>query len=185
MHELPIWRIRKAGPTDAEALSLVGSATFLETFAGVIDGAAIMAHCTRLHSPDYYREHMAQGTRAWIAEVEPGYAPVGYAMTCAPELDLAQPGDVELRRIYLLPRFRGSILASALMRAVIGASGGYERLLLGVKQDNNRALAFYAKHGFERIGTRRFDIGGKTYDDFVLARPLRAAADTLISREQA
>ena len=46
------------------------------------------------------------------------------------------------------------------------------RLLLGVKDDNHRAISFYAKHRFETVGTRRFDVGGKTYDDFVLARTL-------------
>jgi diamine N-acetyltransferase len=78
----------------------------------------------------------------------------------------------ELKRIYLLSRFQGSTIASALMQAVVAHAQGARRLLLGVKDDNHRALSFYAKHGFETIGTRRFDVGGRTYDDFVLARPL-------------
>ncbi len=60
----------------------------------------------------------------------------------------------------------------AVTAAAKGAAQGAGRLLLGVKYDNHRALSFYAKNGFETIGTRRFDVGGKTYDDFVLARAL-------------
>jgi ribosomal protein S18 acetylase RimI-like enzyme len=172
MDRLPIWRIRPAGPEDAEALALVGGATFLETFAGVIDGAGLVAHCTRQHAPESYRAYFAGGANAWLAEIEPGGAPVGYALLCAPEIEHAQPGDVELKRIYLLSRFQGSTIASALMQAVVAHAQGARRLLLGVKDDNHRALSFYAKHGFETIGTRRFDVGGRTYDDFVLARPL-------------
>ena len=46
------------------------------------------------------------------------------------------------------------------------------RLLLGVKDDNHRAIAFYTKQGFRQIATRRFDVGGTLYDDVVLARDL-------------
>ena len=44
-----------------------------------------------------------------------------------------------------------------------------ERLVLGVKNDNHRAIGFYTKQGFRQIGTRRFDVGGTLYDDVVLA----------------
>lgn len=169
MDSLPIWRLRPAGPDDADALALVGAATFLESFAGLIDGAGLVAHCTQAHSAEAYRAYFAGGAKAWLAEIEPGGAPVGYALSCEPEIDHAEAGDIELKRIYLLSRFQGSVISSALMQAVIADARGRSRLLLGVKDDNHRALSFYAKHGFETIGTRRFDVGGKTYDDFVLA----------------
>ncbi|MCJ2187025.1 GNAT family N-acetyltransferase [Novosphingobium beihaiensis] len=172
MEATPIWRIRSAGPDDADALALISGATFLESFAGVVDGGAIVSHCGRELSAGTYRALFEKGARAWLAEVEPGHAPIGYALLCAPELDQAQPGDLELKRIYVLERFHGTVIGSALMRRVCEAAQGAARLLLGVKQDNNRALAFYRKHGFETIGTRSFVVGGKTYDDFVLARPL-------------
>lgn len=172
MDSLPIWRLRPARPDDADALALVGAATFLESFAGLIDGAGLVAHCAKQHSADAYRAYFAKGAKAWLAEIEPGGAPVGYALLCEPEIEHAQPGDIELKRIYLLSRFQGSPIASSLMQAVIAEAAGATRLLLGVKDDNHRAFSFYAKHGFETIGTRCFDVGGKTYDDFVLARPL-------------
>ncbi|MGH6743781.1 acetyltransferase (GNAT) family protein [Novosphingobium sp. PhB57] len=170
MTEFPIWRIRPAGADDADALSLVAAATFLESFAGLVDGAGIVAHCLKQHSAENYRKYLANGARAWLAEVEPGHAPVGYALLCRPELELAGEGDLELKRIYLFSRFQGSMMAGTMMRIVREAAAtSHSRLLLGVKNDNHRALAFYAKHGFETIGTRTFDVGGKTYDDFVLA----------------
>jgi ribosomal protein S18 acetylase RimI-like enzyme len=50
---------------------------------------------------------------------------------------------------------------------------GHARLLLGVKADNARAIAFYEKQRFRLIDTRRFDVGGTLYDDVVLARDLQ------------
>ena len=169
------WHIRTAEPADAGALALVGAATFLESFAGVVDGAGIVTHCAHQHSAQTYQAYLAKGAKAWLAEVEPGGAPVGYALLCQPELEQAQPGDIELKRIYLFSRFQGSGIARGLMDAVKAASSGHSRLLLGVKDDNHRALAYYRKHGFETIGTRRFDVGGNTYDDFVLACALAPA----------
>jgi Acetyltransferases len=175
METFPIWRIRSASAADADALALVGAATFLETFAGMVDGGALVAHCVRAHSADAYRAYLDKGAKAWLAEIEPGHAPVGYALTGEPELEQAGPCDLELKRIYMLARYQGSPIASSLMRTACESAAGHERLLLGVKDDNHRAIAFYRKHGFEIIGTRRFDVGGKVYDDLVLALQLAAA----------
>lgn len=174
MTNMPIWRIRKATVDDAQTLSLIGAATFLDAFAGVINGQGLLAHCQHAHSAETYRHYLESGASAWIAEVEPGDAPVGYALICKPELDQAIEGDIELKRIYVLSRFQGSVISSVLMRHVLetAQAAGYKRLLLGVKNDNHRALGFYAKNGFETIGSRSFDVGGTIYDDFVLARPL-------------
>lgn len=168
------WRVREAGADDAAALALVGGATFLETFAGILAGDAIVAHCGRQHTAEAYRALLAKGARAWLAELDPSNAPIGFALLTAPDLPGAQPGDIELKRIYALSRFHGGGMGRALMTAVLAATAGFERLLLGVYAGNDRAIAFYRKHGFEPIGERRFDVGGTLYDDLVLAKPLAA-----------
>ncbi|PNQ77665.1 GNAT family N-acetyltransferase [Erythrobacter sp. SAORIC-644] len=162
--------IREAGAADAGRLSLVADATFLETFAGMISGEALVAHCERAHAPDYLRQLLAAGAKAWLAELDA--APIGYALVNRPELDAAEPGDIELKKIYLLSRFHGSGIAGRLFEAALAGAAGHDRLLLGVKQDNERAIGFYRKQGFEQIATRRFDVGGTFYDDVVLARAL-------------
>lgn len=162
--------IREAAVDDLGRLSLVASATFLESFAGKISGDALVAHCEKAHGPEYFRVMLASGARAWLAEID--NAPVGYAMLTEPELDAARTGDIELKKIYLLSRFHGSGIARQLFDAALAGARGRKRLLLGVKEDNHRALAFYAKQGFEQIATRRYDVGGTLYDDVVLAREL-------------
>ena len=162
--------IREAGAADAGRLSLVADATFLETFAGMISGEALVAHCAAKHAPDHLAGLLAKGARAWLAEID--RAPIGYALLTRPELDAAQDGDIELKKIYLLSHFHGSGIAAALFDAVLCGAQSHRRLLLGVKDDNHRAIAFYTKQGFRQIATRRFDVGGTLYDDVVLARDL-------------
>ena len=162
--------IREAGVEDAARLSLVSNATFLETFAGMIDGEALVAHCDKHHEAAYLATLLESGARAWLAET--AGAPVGYALLNQPELEAAREGDIELKKIYVLSRFHGSGIAKQLFDTVLQAAAGNDRLLLGVKNDNHRAIGFYRKHGFTQIATRRFDVGGKLYDDVVLARDL-------------
>lgn len=166
--------IRPAGAADVPRLALIGAASFLETFAGVIDGDALMEHCRAQHSEEAYKSYLARGAHAWLAET--AGAPIGYALLTEPELDAARDGDRELKRIYFLSRFHGIGAGTSLLDAAVAAAAGCKRLLLGVKDDNARAIAFYRKHGFVQIATRRFDVGGALYDDVVLARPMREMA---------
>ena len=158
-------------------LSLVGGASFLEAFADVLDTADILAHVHQNHSPAAYAAYLAEpANRTWVAEVEPGKAPVGYTVCTAPDLPL--PGltaaDYELRRIYLLHRFQGTGLGRALMdRAIQNATErGYRRLLLGVYGENHAAIRFYEKAGFTQAGERDFVVGSTVHHDVVMARPL-------------
>ena len=166
--------IRRAQLEDAARLASVGTATFLETFAGVLDGDDILAHNARDHSLEYYQGSLADdNTQLWLAETPPGQAPVGYLMTSPCSLRLPTwPDRIEIERIYLLHRFHGSGVGARLMQTAIefAARTGKRRVLLGVYANNERAIAFYEKHDFRRAGRRQFAVGANPYDDIVLAR---------------
>ncbi|WP_293884059.1 GNAT family N-acetyltransferase [Sphingomonas sp.] len=170
--------IRRAKRDDLDNLALVGSATFLETFAGILDGNAIVAHCAREHNVATYARHLDEGATAWLAESRLGSAPVGYALLSKATLPGADENDLELKRIYVLSRFHGRQLGAALMNASVAHAEtmNASRLLLGVYAGNHRAIAFYGKAGFKQIGTRRFLVGDREYDDVVFARPLAMVA---------
>lgn len=164
--------IRKASIKDAPALALIGAATFLETFSGILSGEAIVSHCSAVHNADCYRQYLDQGAQAWLAEIEPGLAPIGYALLATPDLAIAEDGDIELKRIYSLSLYHGTGLGAALLNTAVLQTSGYRRLLLGVYMHNERAIAFYQKHGFSKVGERQFNVGGTFYDDLLMARAL-------------
>lgn len=174
------WTVRQAGVEDADHLALIGSASFLETFAGLLDGDAIVDHCQREHSPAAYRDYLKAGGQAWLVEVSPGRAPVGFSLLGSTNLpgSVSDGSDIELKRIYTLSKFHGAGVGAALMQRAVGfgEQRGYNRLLLGVYAGNDRAQAFYAKQGFVKIADRQFRVGNRDYDDVVLARPLMSAS---------
>lgn len=165
--------VRQARSGDQDALALVGAATFLESYAGIVDGGAIIRHCAERHTPDVYARALdTPGQALWLAEQAPGAAPVGYLHLTAPDLPVeTRADDLEIKRIYVLANLHRSGLGRRFLQAAIdhARAVGAERLLLGVYKNNTRALAFYDRMGFEKIGTRQFDVGGRVYDDWVLA----------------
>ena len=174
------YTIRRAAYADAETLGHIGVATFVANYSHDIPGPAMMAHCSREHSADAYRAYLGDpATACWLAEHEGTHAPVGYAMNCAPDLPVdLQPGDLELKRIYVLSRFHGTGCARDLLSQAEAHARANKapRLLLGTYEGNHRAMAFYKKHGFETIGARKFNVGGKIFDDIIMAKTFRQPA---------
>jgi ribosomal protein S18 acetylase RimI-like enzyme len=56
------------------------------------------------------------------------------------------------------------------------ATGG-DVLWLGVWERNPRAIAFYLRKGFERVGEHRFLLGSDLQLDWLMARPIEGSAD--------
>ncbi len=85
--------------------------------------------------------------------------------------------SVELSKIYVHPFALGSGTSSDLMRGAIAAAHDLSAahghpaslpLWLGTNGGNERAQAFYRKHGFAVVGTRSYDVGGHVHDDVVM-----------------
>lgn len=169
-------RIRRCIAGDEAALALVGQATFLETFAGILGGRDILAHCARAHAVELYRDWLSDPAYAvWVVEAQPGAAPVGYLVMAPPQLPIVDcAGDLELKRIYLLGRFQGGGLGKRLLSTAIAHAreADAKRLLLGVYANNEAAIGFYQHNGFRQLGTRKFNVGGRDYDDNIMGLAL-------------
>lgn len=169
-------QVRAGVSGDEAALSLLGRATFLESYAHLLPAGDILAHAAHQHAPEVYAGWLADPRcHLWLAELPPGLAPVGYLVATPPDLPLpdADERDLEIRRIYVLHRFHGARLGTRLMEQVqqLARRQGVRRLLLGVYSRNTAALAFYARLGFTQAGTREFHVGANVYHDYILQCP--------------
>ena len=169
--------IRPCLPGDEHALALVGQATFLETFAGLLAGPDIIAHCASAHAVALYRGWLADpDCQLWLVETQQGRAPVGFMLVAPARLPLPDlsPRDREIKRIYMLGKFQGGgtgkkLVAEALAHARARHAA---RLLLGVYAGNDDAIGFYERMGFGKLGSRQFDVGGQSYDDNIMGMPV-------------
>jgi diamine N-acetyltransferase len=166
---------RKAEVDDAQALSHLGAATFLVSFANDHPGKPLIEHLNTEHSAAYYAAKLANPDVDIVIGETPLGAPVGYVMLVPPEHpELQQPGDLELKRIYLLGPWQGGGNGRALMEQAlnIAKERSAKRLLLAVYERNHRAVAFYERAGFSYIGETAFMVGDVAFRDMVYAKPL-------------
>ncbi len=86
---------------------------------------------------------------------------------------------VELSKFYVHPEQHGRGAAAALMTATLdfAARSGLPGIWLGVNQENQRAIRFYEKSGFRIVGTKRFGLGDRYEDDFILEQSLASARE--------
>jgi ribosomal protein S18 acetylase RimI-like enzyme len=92
-----------------------------------------------------------------------------------PQLPLPDTaGDLELKRIYLLSKFQGGGLGKRLISTAVthSSDAGAKRLLLGVYAQNEPAIGFYERLGFNKLGTRKFNVGAQEYDDYIMGLSL-------------
>lgn len=168
--------LRRAVPADAVRLSLLGGATFLTSFAHDHPGDAVVEHVANYHSVDWYERLLADpDCAAWILETELK-APVGYALLTPPAVDCPTgPGDLELKRIYLLAPFQSGGWGVKLIGAVEAEARARRagKLYLCVYSANRAAQRFYARQGFADTGHKQnFRVGAVEYEDMIWAKDL-------------
>lgn len=167
--------LREALSRDAAHLAEFGAAVFEEAFGAQNDPAHLAAYLAEAFNEEKQAAEIAdQEHHTLLLEIGgllAGYAQLrrGPAPPC-----VTLPAPIELKRFYLAAPFRGEGLADRLMGAAAGkalALGG-RSLWLGVWEENPRGRAFYAKCGFEDVGSQIFQVGGDPQTDRVLVRPL-------------
>ena len=91
---------------------------------------------------------------------------------------VTMPVPVELWRFYVDRAWHGGGVAQTLMRAALEAARelGGSSVWLSVWERNPRAFAFYAKSGFQDVGSKTFVVGSDHQTDRVMARLLEASS---------
>jgi ribosomal protein S18 acetylase RimI-like enzyme len=171
--------IRRATPDDAPALAAAARAFFTDTFGAV----------NRPDDMTYYLAH-SFGETLQRAEIEDtngrilvatgsdgeivGYVHLrlGAPPPAASSATATRPAEIS--RLYAARRLHGRGLGAALMNAAVATAvqWGAELLWLGVWEENPRAIAFYAKHGFIDVGEQDFMLGADRQHDRIMARRL-------------
>lgn len=174
-------RVRRADHADVEALAALAALTFpLACPPHTTDEAKAAFIAAHLSEASFTRYLDDPARVIFVAEAEGALA--GYTMLVTGEptdADVAAAvtlrPTVELSKCYVHPGAHGAGVASALMAESLAeaTASGARGMWLGVNQLNARAQRFYGKHGFTRVGVKRFLVGERYEDDYVYERPLR------------
>ncbi|MFF0813974.1 GNAT family N-acetyltransferase [Rhodococcus sp. NPDC003318] len=172
--------VRPATSADATELAAVAAVTFPLACPPSVTDDDVADFLGSVLSEDRFAEYVGAPDRTVIAAVDRGGI-VGYVMVVDGVVDdadvraavTALPA-VEISKLYVLPGHHGEGVSHRLMDAAVNRAraGGAAGVWLGVNQENVRAQRFYTKQGFEKVGTKRFRVGGQLHHDFVMERRL-------------
>jgi len=167
-------QIRRASIGDASLLARVGAELFAAAFGAQNDPNDLKAYLAMAFSPSKQHTELVDADRAtWIAE-SPDGSPAGYAMLKrgASSAAVSANRPAEVQRFYVAGPFQGRGLAQELMSACVEQAREWDcdALWLGVWELNPRAVAFYEKCGFRKIGRQDFMVGSDRQHDHVMSR---------------
>ena len=151
--------------------------TFREAYSADMRTEDIEAYIAANYCPEELSKELSDpGTNCFIANLDSDY--IGFVMLskedarpdCVPD-----KGAIKLNRLYVLKRFYGQGIGKTLLEKAVehALQNGYKTMRLSVWGKNTRALEFYRKQGFQRLGTQTFQVGSDSQRDIILGRVLK------------
>lgn len=168
-------RLRRGAPDDAERLAAFGAMAFAAAFGPYNSPEDLARYLEDNFSQRVIAAQLADPASTFLL-MEDRKRIAGYGMLRAGPAppSVTGPEPIELVRMYVDPPATGSGLGSRLMAASLddAAAQGAQTIWLGVWQHNTRAIAFYERWGFRRVGEKTFILGDDVQTDDVMARGL-------------
>lgn len=184
--------LRRATPEDAEALSVLASTCYIQTFGQLYSSADLDRFIHEAYSPEVLRAELADPARpTWLLFLEESEAGetalgsaeahttsegklIGYVTVCPAHLPHpdVKPTDGEVQRLYLLREYQGGGRGSMMLRHAIDylLADGPRPLWIGVFSENLGAQRLYGRHGFKPVGEYKFMVGDHADREFILRR---------------
>ena len=170
--------IRKAQERDVSGLAAVSIEVFLHTY--LRDGVSPLFadYVLSEFTAQKFRNAIDDSDRAiWVSENGSGID--GFVTVCSSATPaLADCSTLEVMTLYVRPRHQSGGRGVALLQRALEHCRriGGESAWLKVSAENDRAIDFYLKHGFNKIGSTYFRIADQAYENYVMKIDLRRPA---------
>jgi len=166
--------IRKAEEQDASSLAAVGIEVWLNTYLREGVSSLFADYVLSEFTAQKFRDSICDPNKAiWVSENRIGID--GFVSVCSMATPpLPDCSRLEITTLYVQPRHQSSGKGVALLqRALDHCQGiGGEGVWLKVNAENSRAINFYLRYGFSKIGSTNFVIGDNAYENFVMKADL-------------
>ena len=139
--------IRPVTAADVEATSALLMRAWHATYDAIYGAPRVDEITARWHAPVKLVQQMEQPASVFlIAENDGAVVGTSYARQLA-------DGVISLDRLYVAPDALGGGIGTKLMEATLAAFRSAKRVRLEVAPQNERAIAFYTRNGFRKVGS--------------------------------
>jgi ribosomal protein S18 acetylase RimI-like enzyme len=172
-----MFSIRTATSKDAEALAELGTRTFRETFAKDNTPEDMALYLAEHFGGGLQRAELEDNAVVFLLLEAEGH-PAGYVKLRKGSANGRGRRPLEVCRFYVDKKWHGKGAAKRLMEAIdaMAVREGHDDVWLAVWEHNARAIRFYEKHGFQRVGEQPFRLGADVQTDWLMARPVRGSS---------
>ncbi|WP_350290367.1 GNAT family N-acetyltransferase [uncultured Croceitalea sp.] len=169
-------QIRLAKKEDAIFIAMLGRITFTEAFGHLFtDKIGLKNYLDTTFNVDKIKKSLEkENNMYWIAFVNK--LPVGYA-----KLKLNSTSQFvdalnvsQLQKIYVLHDFLSMKIGKKLQNLLLqkATENGSEKIWLSVYVGNKRAIGFYERNDFKKVGTHQFSIGKDHFQFWAMEKTL-------------
>jgi diamine N-acetyltransferase len=168
-----MFSLRTATAEDADVLAELGRRTFFETFAKDNTPEDMARYLQDTFSPALQRAELTAPAVRFLLLLAEGRL-AGYAKLRPAAANARGRRPLEVCRFYVDRPWHGSGAARSLLEGALAhaQANAHDEVWLAVWEHNARAIRFYRKHGFTRVGEQLFQLGSDVQTDWVMARPV-------------
>ncbi|OSY89190.1 hypothetical protein WH52_00605 [Tenacibaculum holothuriorum] len=169
-------KIKIATHKDVEILALLGRVTYSESHGHFINNAEDLynynneAFSIQRTTEELYKKENIY----WIAYLN--NFPVGYAKLVlnADNDSISDQNICRLERIYVLNEFLGKKVGYQLYNTVLDKAKElkFNQIWLTVYIKNYKAIKFYEKQDFKKVGDYTFWVNGKAFENYIHSKPI-------------
>lgn len=160
--------IETATIRDVPAIQRVADWSFHAAYADLLEPELIDALLSEWYATERLREQIDDPESVFLVARRGGRVR-GYVNVDPHET----PDAYFLSRLYVEPSLWGGGVGTELLTAATRRlDGERERIELTVLAGNERAIAFYERHGFEHVGTKTTTLGPTDVEECVYSKPL-------------
>ena len=135
-------QIREMSETDAAAVSALYAESWKQTYEELYDEAGLAREIAKRFSEAIQKAEANDPEVITLVAIDDG------KLVGASSSDMDDRHQAWIERMHILPEYFGTGLADDLMRATLAKHTGLQSIALKVLKGNDRAIAFYEKHGF-------------------------------------
>lgn len=162
---------RDARLNDAADLADIGRDTFAETFGHLYPPSDLKRFLDETYDIEKMKADLTD-PEVEIRVAFSGRRMVAYCKIgpCKLPIETGPGPALELHRVYVYQARQGVGVGRILLNWAIERARRREAadLLLGVWQQNERAIAVYESRGFEKVGTYKFRVGETLDDEWIM-----------------
>ena len=166
---------RQCVPDDVHTLCDFSYRTFNETFARMNTPSNLKTYLEQSYNINKLSCELSNADSLFYFLYADGELAGYIKLNEAPsQTDINDMRSLEIERIYVAKEYQGEGLGIILMNKALDIAITRQKsyVWLGVWEKNDRAILFYKKNGFYKVGTHSFFVGEEEQTDLIMRRDL-------------